>query len=213
MSKTYFISDAHLGAGKPNSEKFKEEKLLTFLDYVAENGNQLFIVGDLFDFWFEYNTVIPKGYTKVLCALSRLSDLGKDIYYIAGNHDFWMNDYLKNEFGVKLYFDDLDIRISNKRFYVYHGDGIAKDDKGYRIIKRIFRNKLNILLYRLIHPDLGIPIAKWASTLSRKHRKLNIESVVGDYIGRALEKFKEGFDYTIFGHLHLPKYQKFGQKV
>jgi UDP-2,3-diacylglucosamine hydrolase len=145
--------------------------------------------------------------------LVKFYDMGKELFYIAGNHDFWMNDYLKNEFGIRLYYNDLEITINDKRFYIYHGDGIAKRDKGYRIIKRIFRNKTNVLLYRWIHPDLGIPIAKWMSDLSRKHRQLNVEKVERDYIEKAHEKFKEGFDYTIFGHLHLPRYQRFGKKV
>jgi UDP-2,3-diacylglucosamine hydrolase len=213
MQSTFFISDVHLGSSSAKKERIKEKRLISFLEYVAQNGERLFIVGDLFDFWFEYRSVIPKGYTGILCALSQLSDLGKEMHYIAGNHDFWMKDYLNKEFGIQIHFDELYYTINGKRFYLFHGDGIAKHDWGYRLLKRIFRNKFNIFLYSLVHPDLGIPLAKWVSSLSRQHTQPDGPPEDIDYIEKALEKFEEGCDYAIFGHLHYPKFQQFGQKV
>lgn len=213
MASTFFFSDAHLGASTLKNEKLKEEKLLSFFDHVSLNGDRLFIVGDLFDFWFEYRTVIPKGYTRILSGLSRLSELGMEMHYIAGNHDFWMKNYLTREFGIIMHFDDMDYTIRGKKFYIFHGDGLAKDDVGYRFIKRIFRNRVNIFLYSLLHPDVGIPLARWVSSLSRRHTRQNMPPDDEDYLKLALQKFEEGFDYAIFGHLHFPKYQEFGQKV
>ncbi|RQW08439.1 MAG: UDP-2,3-diacylglucosamine diphosphatase [Calditrichaeota bacterium] len=213
MAETFFISDAHLGASSVKKERLKEEKLLSFFEYVAENGERLFIVGDLFDFWFEYRTVVPKGYTRVLCALSRLNELGIELHYIAGNHDFWMKDYLASQYGFEMHFDEVDITIQNRRFYLFHGDGLARYDTGYRILKRIFRNRFNIFLYSLLHPDLGVPLARWISSLSRKHTRQEKVPSDKDYINKSLQKFEEGFDYAIFGHLHSPRYQEFGQKV
>jgi len=213
MASTFLISDIHLGSGNSKIEMKKERRLLSFLEYVAQYGERLLIVGDLFDFWFEYRTVIPKGNTRILCALSQLNDLGKELHYIAGNHDFWMKSYLRDEFGMQIHFDSLTMTLEGKKFYITHGDGIARDDYGYRLLKRIFRNKINIFLYSLIHPDIGVPLAKWVSSLSRQHTWTSEPPNDKDYVEVAMSKFNEGFDYAIFGHLHFPKYQMFGHKV
>ena len=213
MASTFFISDAHFGSDSVKKERAKEQKLLRFFDYVAQNGERLFIVGDLFDFWFEYRSVVPRGFTRILCGLNRLSELGIELHYVAGNHDFWMRDYLEKEFNFTIHFDEVDWKIEGKRFYIFHGDGLAKDDTGYRLLKKIFRNRLNIFLYSLLHPDLGIPLAKWVSSLSRQHTRRDAPPSDEDYISRAIEKFREGYDFAIFGHLHSPRYQKFGQKI
>ncbi len=213
MGVTFFFSDAHLGSEPHKSEKIKEQKLLRFFEHVSQNGERLIIVGDLFDFWFEYRQVIPRGYTRILCALSRLRDLDIDMHYIAGNHDFWMRDYLSSEFGITLHFDETDITLNRKKFYIFHGDGLARDDTGYRILKRIFRNKINIFLYSLLHPDLGIPFARWMSSVSRRHTRRDGRLSDEDYIERALQKFNQGYDYAIFGHLHSPRIEQFGQKT
>ena len=213
MGWTYFISDVHLGMSNTKSERVKERKLLSFLEHVATTGDRLFIVGDLFDFWFEYRTVIPRGYTRVLCALNHLRELGKELHYIAGNHDFWMRDFLSREMGFRIHRDPLDCRIENKRFYINHGDGIARNDRGYRLLRRIFRNRVNIFLYSLIHPDLGIPFAKWISSLSREHTAQVGVPNDTDYLQLAIRKFQEGFDFVVMGHLHMPNYQIIGEKI
>ncbi len=213
MGLSYFISDVHLGMANTKSERVKERKLLSFLDHVATTGDRLFIVGDLFDFWFEYRTVIPRGYTRVLCALNHLNELGKELHYIAGNHDFWMRDFLSREMHFRIHMDPLDCIVENKRFYINHGDGIARKDRGYRLLRRIFRNKINIFLYSLIHPDIGIPFAKWISSLSREHTAHGGVPNDTDYLQLAIEKFQEGFDFVVMGHLHMPNYQIIGEKV
>lgn len=208
MSHAYFISDAHLGAGDSAAENLKEQKLLSFFDHVASTGDRLFIVGDLFDFWFEYRTVIPRGYTRILSGLSRLKESGVEIHYIAGNHDSWMRDYFPTELGVPIHFDHLEYRIGGKRFFIEHGDGIARQDSGYRFLKRIFRNRINIFLYSLLHPDIGVPLAKWVSSLSRGHTTKRGQPDDSDYFARAQQKFREGFDYVLFAHLHFPIFKK-----
>jgi UDP-2,3-diacylglucosamine hydrolase len=213
MASTFFFSDAHLGASPLKTERIKEQKLLSFFEHVAQNGERLFIVGDLFDFWFEYRSVIPKGYSRVLCGLGRLSDLGTEMHYIAGNHDFWMRSYLPSEFGIQMHFDEVEYTIAGKRFYLNHGDGLARDDWSYRLLKRIFRNRINIFLYSLLHPDLGIPLARWVSSLSRRHTRQDKPPADQDYINKALVKFEQGFDCAVFGHLHSPRFQEFGQKI
>ncbi len=213
MGKIFFISDVHLTTNYSKSEKQKEKRLLSFLDYVSHYGDRLFIVGDLFDFWFEYRTVIPRGYTNILCSLARLRELDKEIHYITGNHDFWMKDFLSQELKINIHIDNFDYMVENKKFYIFHGDGIAKNDRGYRLLKKIFRNKINIFLYSLIHPDIGIPLAKWISSLSRKHTFKDNAPQDLDYIQKAIKKFKQGYDFVICGHLHWPKYLTFGQKV
>jgi UDP-2,3-diacylglucosamine hydrolase len=213
MANTYFMSDAHLGADSPNLERNKEEKLLQFFKHVSENGERLFIVGDLFDFWFEYRTVIRKGFTRILCGLKHLQERGIELHYVAGNHDFWMRGYLASEFGFQIHFDEVEWSFAKKHFYIFHGDGLAHDDGGYRLLKRVFRNRVNIFLYSLLHPDLGIPFAKWMSSVSRRHTSRDAPPPDDDYISRAVQKFDEGFDYAIFGHLHSPRYKKFGKKI
>lgn len=203
MGKTFFFSDVHLGTSDAAAEAHKQRQLLAFLKHVSENGERLFIMGDLFDFWFEYRTVIPRGYMAVLGALSQLKENGIDLHYVAGNHDFWVRDFLTDEMGFNMHFDPIEYEIAGKRFFLHHGDGVAKFDKGYRLMKRVFRYPPNIFLYSLLHPDIGIPLAKWVANLSRNHQK-DREVDDRDYRELALEKFREGCDYAIFGHLHQP---------
>lgn len=213
MAKSYFFSDAHFGTNQSGSEKRKVDKLLSFFDQVGMDGERLFIVGDLFDFWFEYRTVIPRGYSQILSALVHLKKLGIEIQYIAGNHDFWMRDYFPRELGIPVHFDALEYTINGKRFYIRHGDGISRKDVGYRILKRIFRNRFNIFLYSLLHPDLGIPLAKWVSSRSRHHTGQKGMPDDSDYVELAKSKFGQGFDYVCFGHLHTPIFKEFGDRV
>lgn len=212
MGNTYFFSDVHLGMNESHGQDQREEKLLKFLDHVARDGERLFIVGDLFDFWFEYRTVIPRGYMRVLSALGNMRELGVELHYVAGNHDFWIRDFLTAEMEITVHFDPIEYTINGKRFYLNHGDGIAKNDGGYRLMKRVFRNRTNIFLYSLLHPDLGIPLAKWVAGLSRSHQ--NGKAIDDtDYRELAQQKFQEGFDYVIFGHLHNPILQEYGKKT
>jgi len=201
MSRIFFISDAHLGL-KKNKEQ-QEKYLLNFFEYVESKADSLYILGDLFDFWFEYRSVIPRRYWPVLCALKKLVDHGVKLTYVTGNHDFWMGNFFQDELGVQVYDEPLKIQIDEKRFYIAHGDGLTKKDVGYRILKKVLRHPMNIRLYRLLHPDVGFAIASFFSRLSRNCREVKNRDV--EYIQFAKNRFSEGFDFVILAHTHRPQ--------
>ena len=209
MKSIYFISDLHLSKQHP-------ERTLRFIDFlrrIENKASKIFFVGDLFDFWFEYNYTIPKHYFSILAQLSRLRDKKIEIHYLPGNHDFWLGQFFYHELGIHTYEHDWTGELHGRKFYLFHGDGVAKRDTGYRLLRRVLRNKINIKLFRLIHPDLGIPLARWVSGSSRHYtQKLNLQDHT-DYIEFARKRFDEGFDYVIMGHRHNPMRYEEGSKV
>jgi UDP-2,3-diacylglucosamine hydrolase len=212
MGNTYFISDVHLGELPIEKEIIKISLFINFLKSLENSAERIFFVGDLFDFWFEYKYVIPKKYFIILRQLAKLREKNIEIHYLPGNHDFYLGTFFKDELGIHTYRNDWSGTIYNKKFYLYHGDGVAKNDKGYRILKRILRNPLNIKLFRLIHPDLGIPFARFISGSSRQYTdRINLKDHK-DYIKFARERFIEGFDYVIMGHRHDPLSHEEGGK-
>jgi UDP-2,3-diacylglucosamine hydrolase len=212
MRKSYFFSDAHLGVGTKEEDRQKERSLVQFLDLVRTDGDQLFIVGDLFDFWFEYKSVVPKGYFRLFSKLADLSDAGIKLTYLAGNHDFWLRDYFPQELGIQIERDPIERTIMGKRFYLHHGDGLLKNDTGYRILKRVLRNKTNIFLFSLIHPDLAAMIARWSSHQSRQYTSKR--AYEGDDMSRfAQQKISEGYDFVIMGHNHVSCRRNIGSGV
>ncbi len=202
--KTVFISDIHLGMGNRKSEEERERKLIVFLQETLQTGDRLFIVGDLFDFWFEYKTVIPKDFIRILSCLRELTEQGIRVDYIAGNHDFWAGDFFQNELGLYFHPEPLRERIGDKTFYIIHGDGLKKSDSGYRFLKRVFRKKINIFLYRWLHPDIGVPFAKWCSGSSRNYTSNKDFGDEREYIDFAENLFRNGVDHVIMGHTHRP---------
>jgi len=204
MALTYFISDVHLGELPPDREKKRVNHFINFLISLEENADRIFFVGDLFDFWFEYKYAIPKKHFRILNQLARLRAKNIEIHYLPGNHDFWLGEFFQKELGIFTYDNEWTGQLNGKRFYIYHGDGVAKKDVGYRILKRILRNKFNQKIFRYIHPDWGIPFARFVSGSSRQYTnqiKLNDQ---GDYILFAQKKFSEQYDYVIMGHRHKP---------
>ena len=204
MSLTYFISDIHLGAKSEDEEKERVAKFLSFLENIENKAEKLFIVGDLFDFWFEYKYVIPKRYFSVLYQLKKIRDKNIEIQYFTGNHDFWLGEFFSKELGIITHENDWSGTIDGKKFYLYHGDGIAKRDSGYRFLKKVLRNKTNLKIYRWLHPDVGIPFARFVSGSSRHYTdRINLNDN-DDYINFARKKFDEGYDYVLMGHRHNP---------
>ena len=203
MSRIFFISDAHLGLKGKKEERKQEKLLLDFLEYAEKKGDSLYIVGDLFDFWFEYRSVIPRRYLPVLFALKKLVTRGLKVRYVTGNHDFWMENFFEDELGIKVYRGPLQTRIDGKRFYVAHGDGLAKKDVGYRMLKKVLHHPMNIRLYQLLHPDVGLAIAGFFSRLSRNHRETKNRDA--EYIRFARNRFNEGFDGVVLAHTHRPQ--------
>lgn len=211
MGKSYlFISDLHLGSGPYSEETKKEDALLDIIKVQGENLKGLFILGDLFDYWFEYRRVIQKGYFRLFCCLKNLTQKGVPVYYIIGNHDFMHFDFFSEYLGVRLLEDPLDISLEGKRFFMAHGDGLSHNDVGYKIIKKIFRNKFIQGLYRLLHPDLGIALATRTSSRSREHTKDRHYGESDGMAEAAMKKLSEGYDLVIFGHSHQRKYQESG---
>lgn len=203
MNKRYlFISDLHLGLESKEIENRKERLLVKFLKFAEDNCDELFIVGDLFDYWFEYKRVYQKGYFRTLTALQDVAEKGIKLHYFIGNHDFLHRDFFAKEMNALMYEDPIDITLNGKRFYIGHGDGLVANDIGYKILKKILRNKFIQKLYSLIHPDIGISIASKSSKTSRDYTKKKDYGEQDGMLQAAKKKIDEGFDFVIFGHLH-----------
>ncbi len=212
MNNTYlFISDIHLGLKSKIEENQKERLLVKFLQYAKDNCNELFILGDLFDFWFEYKRVYQKGFFRTLTALQDIAENGIKIHYIIGNHDFMHKDFFEKEIGVKLYENEIITELNNNKFYLAHGDGFIKNDLGYKILKKILRNKIIQKTYSIIHPDLGIWLASSTSKSSRGYTsKKNYGETDGLY-EFAKQKIEQGFDYVLLGHSHNRFYKEYNK--
>ena len=210
MNNTYlFISDIHLGLKSKEAEKQKEDLLVKFLRFAKDNCSELFILGDLFDYWFEYKRVYQKGFYKTLAALKEITENGVKIHYIIGNHDFMHKDFFVEEIGAKLYENDIITVLNGSKFYLAHGDGLVKNDIGYIILKKILRNKFIQKIYSLIHPDLGIALARNTSKSSRDYTaRKDYGEEDGLYIF-AKQKIDEGFDYVLLGHRHRRYFKEY----
>jgi UDP-2,3-diacylglucosamine hydrolase len=206
--KLYFASDVHLGAGGYAVSRKREDKLVRWLDMIKPDAAEVFIMGDLFDFWFEYKTVVPKGYVRLLGKLAGLSDAGAKLYFFKGNHDMWMFDYFEKELGATIISNELVIERGGKKFFLHHGDGLGPGDNLYKLLKNIFRSRLCQWLFARIHPNLGIGIANYWSGSSRianskiENIKPNEQEWLVTYCSEVLKT--DYYDYMIFGHRHLP---------
>lgn len=204
MQHIYFISDIHLDAYSPQVEKQKAERLVAFLDALRGAAEILYIVGDLYDFWFEYRQAIPKVNLKILSKLAQLVESGTEVRYFLGNHDLWQDGYLEQEIGMTVYREPFAVEHNSLTFYIAHGDGLVGADRGSRVRSRIFKSRLNIFLYRLMHPDIGIPFAKFVAEKSRQRGENPYDKEYRDF---ALSKFDEGVDVVVLGHTHKPLFE------
>jgi len=210
VDKTYlFISDIHLGLQDKVTEEKKEKLLVKFLRFAESNCDELFIVGDLFDYWFEYRRVYQKGYYRTLAALKDITERGIKLHYFIGNHDFLHRDFFSKEIGALMYHDPIEVTLNNKNFYIGHGDGMVENDSGYRLLKMILRNKFTQWLYSLIHPDLGIALASGTSKTSRGYTAKKDYGEVDGLFEAARIKIDDGFDFVLFGHLHKRVFQEY----
>lgn len=206
--KIYFLSDFHLGAPNEVESRKREDRLVQFLNYAKQDAAAFFIVGDIFDFWFEYKTVVPKGFVRILGCLAQISDAGIPLHIFTGNHDMWMNDYLTKELNAKLYFEPHTFTLGQKQFLIGHGDGLGPGDYGYKRLKKIFTNPLCQWLFRWLHPDVGIQLANYFSAKSRAKTGISDEVFLGEdkewLIIYTKEQAKKGeVDYFVFGHRHF----------
>ncbi len=214
--KVYFASDQHFGAPDEKSSKVREKIFIDFLDEIKEDCQVLFLLGDLFDFWHEYKSVVPKGFVRVLGKLAELSDQGITIYCFTGNHDLWMRDYFQEEIHVTLFREEQEFRINGKEFFIAHGDGLGPGDHGYKRMKELFTNPIARWLFRWLHPDIGVALG---NHLSRKNKLISGDEDV-KFLGEdkewlilfSKEKLeKKYYDYFIFGHRHLPMDLEIGE--
>ncbi|HEX9654761.1 MAG TPA: UDP-2,3-diacylglucosamine diphosphatase [bacterium] len=209
MERVYFISDVHLGAHQGEHEQRKVEYLNSFLKAIHGKADVLYIVGDLFDFWFEYREAIPKLNLKVLFRLQQFMESGGKLIYLAGNHDLWLDSYLDQELGITVLHQPITASHNSVRLYIAHGDGLARRDGRVRSLNRVFRSRANIFLYRLLHPDLGIPLAKYVANKSRERGENPYDA---DYREFARAKLSEDFDAVILAHTHKPLFERIDSK-
>ncbi len=208
--KIYFLSDVHLGASVLNNNKEREQRLVRWLAKIQQDCGALFLLGDIFDFWFEYKYTVPKGHIRFLAKICEFADSGIPIHFFTGNHDIWIYDYLPQECGVILHTHNQAFQIGDKHFLIGHGDALNPNDKGYLFLYRIFHNRFLQRCFQWIHPDIGIALAhKWSSHSRLGNGKIEAEQYRGDdqeEIVRFCKQViqKRHFDYFIFGHRHLP---------
>ena len=200
--KIYFASDNHLGAPNINESKIREAHFLKWLNHIDKNVGALFLLGDLFDFWYEYKTVVPKGFVRVLGKIAEISDKGIPVYFFVGNHDQWMINYFEEELGIKVYYQTREFQIEGKTFFIGHGDGLGPNDIGYKIIKKVFSNPIFQTMFRWIHPDIGMKLGMSLSKSNKKKRdetKKNNDRIYNFCKQYDLENNNHAY---IFGHSH-----------
>ena len=210
MKKTYFVSDFHLGVNARLTSLEREKQICRWLDKVSADAEAIYLVGDVFDYWFEYKTVIPKGFSRLLGKLAELRDKNIPIYFFTGNHDMWMFRYFEDEMGIPIYRQPIVREIHGKTFFIGHGDGLGPKDYGYKIIKKIFANPICQWLYARLHPNFGLPLMRYFSDKSRDAQDPAIESYFKGaeneflilYTNKKIDELAA--DFFIFGHRHLP---------
>ena len=207
--KIYFLSDFHLGAPDRPTSLEREKRIVQFLEQIKSDAAEVFIVGDLFDFWYEYRTVVPKGYVRILGKLAEITDAGIPVHFFVGNHDMWMKGYFEQELNIPVYHESKKFERNGKKFLIGHGDGLGPGDHGYKFIKKIFRNKFCQWLFGILPPAVGVGLANYFSRKSRAVTGQTDEHFLGEdkewlvaYCKEILQK--EYFDFFIFGHRHLP---------
>ena len=207
--KIYFASDQHFGIPNPKKSLVREKKFVQWLNTVKQDAEAIFLLGDLFDCWYEYKTVVPKGFVRVLGKLAEISDSGIPIHFFVGNHDLWMLDYFEKELNIPVHYKPLELTVNNTSFLIGHGDGLGPNDKGYKRMKKVFTNPFSKWLYRWVHPDWGLRFAQYLSTKNKLISGDEDVVFLGEdnewlvqYAKRKLET--KHYDYFILGHRHLP---------
>ncbi|MFM6947227.1 MAG: UDP-2,3-diacylglucosamine diphosphatase [Flavobacteriales bacterium] len=205
----YFASDFHLGAPDASTSAERERTLLHWLQEIEHSAHSIFLLGDIFDFWFEYKTVIPKGYVRLLGKLAQLADNGIQIHFFKGNHDMWMFDYFEKELGVQIHHDDYQFEYQGKHFFLHHGDGLGPGDYNYKFLKLFFRSPICQWLFARLHPNFGIGLASFLSRRSRAKGGKKDQVYKGpeqewlfQYVKAQQANLHQ--DYYLFGHRHLP---------
>lgn len=214
----YFASDFHLGAPNHAESRKREERILRWLNFIEPTCSELFLMGDIFDFWFEYRTVVPKGFIRLQGKLAAMTDSGVKVYFFKGNHDMWVNDYFSQEMGIEIVSDELIMERAGKRFFLHHGDGLGPGDSTYKLLRKVFRSPVCQWLFSLVPPRIGMGIANWWSGRSKAARSNAVaafEHVDQEWLAIYAREVlrKAHFDYFVFGHRHLPLDINLGDKT
>jgi UDP-2,3-diacylglucosamine hydrolase len=209
QGRIYFLSDFHLGAPNAATSLQREKKIVSFLDEISKDATEIFILGDLFDFWFEYRKVVPKGFVRILGKLASIADGGVPIHFFTGNHDMWMKNYFQKEMSINVYHEPTAFELQNKKLLIGHGDGLGPGDHGYKFLKKIFRNPIAQFCFGIIPPVIGIGMANYFSRKSRAKTGKQDEIFEGEENEWLVAYSKEilaakYYDYFVFGHRHLP---------
>ncbi len=206
----YFAADLHLGAPDAAASLEREKRFVRWLEAIRPTARSLYLLGDVFDFWFEYRRVVPKGYIRLLGKLAQLSDEGVELHLFAGNHDLWYRDYLPQQLGIQIYFAPQLVTLYGQTYFLAHGDGLGPGDYGYKLLKRFLRSPLTRWLFARIHPNTGMALALLFSTTSRKAgpdhgiRDLGEREYLRQF-ARSERQQQPGIDCFVFGHRHLFK--------
>lgn len=207
--KVFFASDNHLGAPTAADSLPREQKFVRWLESIREEAAAIVLLGDLFDFWFEYKKVVPKGFTRTLGKLASITDAGIPVYYFVGNHDLWMDGYFESELNIPVFHKPQVFNMGGKSFFIGHGDGLGPGDKGFKRMKKVFTNPVSKWIFRWLHPDLGVRLAQYFSVRNRLISGAEDVKFLGEdkewlvqYSRRKLETAH--YDYFVFGHRHLP---------
>jgi len=221
-NKIYFASDFHLGIPNAASSLKREKLLVDWLEQVSADASAIFLMGDVFDFWFEYKFVVPKGYVRLLGKIAEITDSGIPVHLFRGNHDIWAFDYLNKELGVQIHRESVIYEFDGKKLFLAHGDGLGPGDKGYKFLKKVFEFKPNQFLFRWLHPDLGARMGLYFSRQSRlanaakvgkqESTKPHEDEMLYKYAKRKASELPE-VDFFVFGHLHIPMLKKISDKA
>ncbi len=209
QKKIYFASDFHLGAPDYDTSLVREKKIVDWLNHIAPTAKEIYLVGDIFDFWFEYKRAVPRGFVRLLGKIAELSDSGIPIHIFTGNHDMWIFDYLPKELGIELHREPIERTYFGKSYFIGHGDGLGPGDKGYKFLKKVFANKFCQWCFARLHPNFGIWLADRSSKTSRAKTGSDDEKFLGEEKEWLIQFCKEELakkhtDYFVFGHRHLP---------
>ena len=203
--KIYFASDFHLGSPNLEDSHSRERKIISWLSMIEKDAKAIYLVGDIFDFWFEYKKVVPKGFVRVQGKLAELCDKGIDINFIVGNHDMWVKDYFQKEIGLKVFENEILIEENNQKILICHGDGLDHGNTSFKLIKKIFKSKICRWFFSRIHPNLGVSLAHlWSNASRRKNSKKTNDN--HEHLINYCKKHQKNhpIDFYVFGHLHSP---------
>ncbi|TVR42476.1 MAG: UDP-2,3-diacylglucosamine diphosphatase [Bacteroidia bacterium] len=207
--KIYFISDSHLGIPGDASGQERERMMVRWFDTIRHDAREVYLLGDIFDFWFEYRTVVPKGFVRLLGKIAELTDQGIHVHFFTGNHDLWVYSYFEEELGVTVHHKPIFVRLFDHSFHIGHGDGLGPGDSGYKIMKKVFSSRICQRMFAALHPGLGIKLAWFMSGRSRSTNHKKDKSYLGQENEWLIQYCREVLhekqvDYFVFGHRHIP---------